>query len=469
MRFFSNDARQPADDQTQVDEHPERVQSEPVPVPQQRPPSPSPWAATPGTRPDVQDRDVQDRDVQDRDVQDRDVQNRDVQNRDVQDRDSDPDRDPRVRDDQQAVGALAVDTDDAVDTAPDRDGGDLDLNRALNPDSERDAEPNRHAAPDDDDDRNRADRHLEERGADDRGADQGADDRYRDDDLAEDELAARETRDGTTEAERRPFYPPEPQATAFGAGTVGGAVAASATAGPHTDVTGPHTDVTGPHTDFRNTDEQESDAVRIDDPDGFQRRDDSIGGTPNDVIDAPLQDGGTFEDPVVVDSGGDARTFAGTAPASAADRASGADDPLTGGQPVAGQPLAGQPVPAAVSVDSLNGGTGTGDEAANVPSEESLPGTVPPPELGPLFADTDAHAFRERWRDVQLRFVDDPKAAADEAATLVDEAVDALAASLRSQKDQLTGAAANDMAGDTEQLRVRIRSYRDFLDRLLGL
>jgi hypothetical protein len=119
------------------------------------------------------------------------------------------------------------------------------------------------------------------------------------------------------------------------------------------------------------------------------------------------------------------------------------------------------------------GATGTAgtpaDVAASVPPDEKLPGTVPAPELGPLFADSDSHSFRDRWRELQLRFVDDPKAAADDAASLVDEAVDALAASIRSQKEELTGAAAADTAHDTEQLRVRLRSYRDFLDRLLGL
>ena len=49
MRFFSNDARESADEQALTDDHPERVQSHPVPVPQQRPPSP--WAASPSATP----------------------------------------------------------------------------------------------------------------------------------------------------------------------------------------------------------------------------------------------------------------------------------------------------------------------------------------------------------------------------------------------------------------------------------
>jgi CHAD domain-containing protein len=65
---------------------------------------------------------------------------------------------------------------------------------------------------------------------------------------------------------------------------------------------------------------------------------------------------------------------------------------------------------------------------------------------------------------VQLRFVDSPKDAAAEAAELVDEAVEKLTASLRSQRDGLT----NDTE-DTEQLRVQLRGYRDILNRILSL
>jgi hypothetical protein len=82
-----------------------------------------------------------------------------------------------------------------------------------------------------------------------------------------------------------------------------------------------------------------------------------------------------------------------------------------------------------------------------------------------LFAQDDAQELHERWRDVQLRFVDSPKDATDEAAHLVDEAVEKLTAALRSQKDALAG----DHGEDTEKLRIELRGYRDILNRILGL
>ena len=78
---------------------------------------------------------------------------------------------------------------------------------------------------------------------------------------------------------------------------------------------------------------------------------------------------------------------------------------------------------------------------------DKKPGSVTAPDLGSLFGSDDAQAFRDRWRDVQLRFVDSPKEATTEAARLVDEAVDKLTASLRAQKDQLSARARTTPSG----------------------
>ena len=99
------------------------------------------------------------------------------------------------------------------------------------------------------------------------------------------------------------------------------------------------------------------------------------------------------------------------------------------------------------------------------PATDSKPGSVTAPDLGTLFGADDAQSFHDRWRDVQLRFVDSPKEATSEAARLVDEAVDKLTASLKSQKEALSG----DNGEDTEKLRVELRGYRDILNRILAL
>ncbi len=78
-----------------------------------------------------------------------------------------------------------------------------------------------------------------------------------------------------------------------------------------------------------------------------------------------------------------------------------------------------------------------------------------------------AQGFRDRWRDLQLRFVDDPQAAAAQAGTLVGEVVDGLAAALAGRRERLDAWRTD--GADTEQMRVAVTRYRDFADRVLDL
>ncbi|MEV4626274.1 hypothetical protein AB0J90_08285 [Micromonospora sp. NPDC049523] len=88
--------------------------------------------------------------------------------------------------------------------------------------------------------------------------------------------------------------------------------------------------------------------------------------------------------------------------------------------------------------------------------------------FGPLLDPETTAGLRDRWRDVQLRFVDDPQAALDEARGLVGEAVESLTSALAAQRDKLDdGGAGAEHAGETERIRLSIRRYRDFLDRVL--
>lgn len=105
-------------------------------------------------------------------------------------------------------------------------------------------------------------------------------------------------------------------------------------------------------------------------------------------------------------------------------------------------------------------------EEAKTEPEPLIPAAVAPAPSGAstFFPTADTQPLRDRWRDVQLRFVDDPKGATSDAAGLVDEAVDKLVQGLRDQRGALAKG-----TDDTESLRVELRSYRDLLDRLLGL
>ncbi|MDG4820427.1 hypothetical protein O7635_00990 [Asanoa sp. WMMD1127] len=106
------------------------------------------------------------------------------------------------------------------------------------------------------------------------------------------------------------------------------------------------------------------------------------------------------------------------------------------------------------------------DERADDEPTELMPGQVDVEPVTALVAVEAAQGFRDRWREVQLRFVDDPRGAAGEAQSLAEEAADALVAALDSMRNDLGGWQATE-GTDTEHLRVVVRRYRDFLDRML--
>lgn len=71
--------------------------------------------------------------------------------------------------------------------------------------------------------------------------------------------------------------------------------------------------------------------------------------------------------------------------------------------------------------------------------------------------------FRERWRELQSDFVDDPARAVRSADDLVDEVIRELAQRKQGLEEQW-----RDGSDDTEELRVAMRQYRSFFDQLLN-
>jgi hypothetical protein len=128
-----------------------------------------------------------------------------------------------------------------------------------------------------------------------------------------------------------------------------------------------------------------------------------------------------------------------------------AQDGSASGAPVVDEPAAG---PHADKPHSLDGPT------------DPKAGDVPTAALTTIWADDSAQDLRDRWREAQLRFVDDPKKAADDIRSLVNEAVDALTAALGSRCEQLNSLPTN---GDTEQYRVVVQRYRTLFEHLLTL
>lgn len=74
--------------------------------------------------------------------------------------------------------------------------------------------------------------------------------------------------------------------------------------------------------------------------------------------------------------------------------------------------------------------------------------------------------YRQRWTDIQTRFVDEPQHAVEQADGLVAEVITALAERFSTERSKLE---QRWHAGDvsTEELRVTLQHYRDFFQRLL--
>ena len=104
------------------------------------------------------------------------------------------------------------------------------------------------------------------------------------------------------------------------------------------------------------------------------------------------------------------------------------------------------------------------ESARNVPRD-----SVDESANAPLFHDEEGRGFRSRWEAVQTGFVDEPRAAVEQADALVAEVIKRLAevfADERTTLEQQWGRGDN---VSTEDLRIAMKRYRSFFERLLSV
>ena len=102
--------------------------------------------------------------------------------------------------------------------------------------------------------------------------------------------------------------------------------------------------------------------------------------------------------------------------------------------------------------------------------ESTPPQGVPGSEqLEPLFASDVAARYRTRWAEVQSGFVDDPRRAVADGDELVAEVMKSLAESFSHERERLEDRLSHTGEAPTEALRVGLRRYRSFFERLLSL
>jgi hypothetical protein len=87
----------------------------------------------------------------------------------------------------------------------------------------------------------------------------------------------------------------------------------------------------------------------------------------------------------------------------------------------------------------------------------------------PLFAADAAESFRSRWQDIQTSFIDEPTRAVEQADSLVAEIMQQLAKTFADERSHLEEQGEHGKDISTEDLRMALRHYRSFFDRLLSI
>lgn len=115
-------------------------------------------------------------------------------------------------------------------------------------------------------------------------------------------------------------------------------------------------------------------------------------------------------------------------------------------------------------------GISTADVAAAANGRTAAPLADPGTDNGDtLFPANEAGTFRTRWNDIQTGFVDEPRNAVQQADSLVAEVIQKLAASFADERSKLEKQWDKGDNVSTEDLRMAVRRYRSFFNKLLSM
>jgi hypothetical protein len=135
--------------------------------------------------------------------------------------------------------------------------------------------------------------------------------------------------------------------------------------------------------------------------------------------------------------------------------AEGIETPSAGGDPMLDQ------------ADTQGAHAGTGYAATRPRDEQALPTEATTEQE--LFADDELAGLRARWDNVQATFVDDPRDCVQKADGLVSDVVDQLTSGFSIARARLEEQWARGEDASTEDLRVALKQYREFFQRLLAV
>ncbi|MFC9555874.1 hypothetical protein ACFTWF_34200 [Rhodococcus sp. NPDC056960] len=138
-------------------------------------------------------------------------------------------------------------------------------------------------------------------------------------------------------------------------------------------------------------------------------------------------------------------------------------------QTQAAEPSTEQTGPPAQAAEPSTEQTGPPAQAAE-PATRAAEAPAAKDETSPgesLFAEDELSVLRLRWDEVQSSFVDDPRQCVQKADGLVQDVVDRLTTGFSEARSRLEEQWARGEEGSTEDLRLALKRYREFFQRLL--
>jgi hypothetical protein len=112
----------------------------------------------------------------------------------------------------------------------------------------------------------------------------------------------------------------------------------------------------------------------------------------------------------------------------------------------------------------------TTEDIANANAAKGAPATKDDDvKAAPLFDRHAATELHDQWDEIQAGFVDEPRSAVEKADALVADVMKRLAESFANERRSLEDQWSRGDDVSTEDLRIALRRYRSFFDRLLSM
>jgi hypothetical protein len=109
-------------------------------------------------------------------------------------------------------------------------------------------------------------------------------------------------------------------------------------------------------------------------------------------------------------------------------------------------------------------------EARSVANTRDVPRETQETEkYAPLLENQRAEQLRSQWLEIQSRFVDDPNVSVKDADELVNQVIQNITRMFADERSSLETQWNSGDKVSTEDLRMALRRYRSFFDRLLSL